>query len=226
MRCASARRIISEGLDGELRPDGAAELKKHLAGCPECRAFARNLESIVGNAKELPGLEPSGRVWPKIVSGIRTPGIEEAVRPARAFGWRPALAAASILILIGAGLFIGLQYRRAAVTSTPPERGSAAFTMAKLTEAQAHYEKAIGALIEAVRSQGSGLAPGLADVFERNLAGLDRTIQVCRQMVDRNPDDPVLRAHLLTAYREKVNLFEEIVAIGRTSGDQIKTTTL
>ena len=45
-------------------------------------------------------------------------------------------------------------------------------------------------------------------------------------MVDRDPEDPVLRAHLLTAYREKVSLFEEIVGVGRAAADRTKTTTL
>jgi hypothetical protein len=223
MRCASARRLINDGLDEALRPDRAADLKRHLAVCPGCRAFARDLESIVGQAGKLPGREPSGRVWQKIASGVRTPGVEEPATPVQAFRWRYALAAASALVVIGAGLIIGLQHRRPAAV---PGRGSAAFTMAKLKEAQTYYEKAIGALSEAVRSQESSLTPGLADVFERNLAGLDQTIQVCRQMVDRSPDDPVIRAYLLTAYREKVNLFEEIVGLGRQPDDRIKTTTL
>ncbi len=223
MRCATARRLINDGLDEPLRPDRAADIEMHLAGCPGCRAFARDFESIVGEAGKLPGLEPSGEVWRKVVSGMRAGVVEEAVPPARAFGWRYALAAATALVVIGAGLIVGLQSRRAAAV---PGRGSAAFTMAKLREAQAYYERAIGALSEAVRSQESSLEPGLADVFERNLAGLDRTIQVCRQMVDRSPDDPALRAHLLAAYREKVNLFDEIVDAGRRPGDRIKTTTL
>jgi anti-sigma factor RsiW len=226
MRCASARRLINDSLDGPLPAEKTAGLKKHLEQCPECRAFAGELESIVGEAGQLPRLEPSAKVWPKIAAGARPSAVEEAAAAPRIVRWRYALAAGSVLGLIGAGLFIGLQYRRAAVRSSLPERGTAAFTMAKLKEAQAYYEKAIVALIEAVRSQEGGLEPALANVFERNLAGLDRTIQVCRQMVDRDPDDPVLRAHLLTAYREKVSLFEELVSIGRTSGDEIKTTTL
>jgi len=98
--------------------------------------------------------------------------------------------------------------------------------MAKLREAQVYYEKAIDALSQAVGSRGGGLEPALADVFERNLSGLDRTIQVCRLMVDRDPDDPALRAHLLAAYREKVSLFEDIMAVGRGRGGKIGTTTL
>ena len=225
MRCASARRMISDGLDVGLRPGRAAELKKHLAVCPGCRDFARDLESIVGEAGKLPGYEPSGQVWQKVVSGVRTSRRDEAIPTARAFRWRYALAAGSALVVIVAGLIIGLQNRRGPGVSVS-DRGSAAFTMAKLTEAQSYYEKAIGALSEAVRSQQSRLTPGLAEVFERNLAGLDRTIQVCRQMVDRSPDDPELRAHLLAAYREKVNLFDEIVDAGRSPRDRIKTTTL
>jgi anti-sigma factor RsiW len=215
--------LISDGMDGELRADAEGRLGKHLSGCPECRAFARDLESIAGGVRNLPGIEPSARVWQKIVSGIRLPVIEEAAPAPRAVRWRFALAAASALAVIGAGLVIGLQHRRAAGL---PDRGSAAFTMAKLKEAQSYYEKAIGALNEAAQSGETVLAPGLAEVFERNLAGLDRTIQVCRQMVDRSPDDPVIRAYLLSAYREKVSLFEEIMSLGRPSGDKIKTTTL
>ena len=226
MRCASVRRLINDSLDGPLPAEKTAGLKKHLAQCPECRAFASELESIVGEAGKLPRLEPSAKVWPKIAAGVRQSRIEEAAAVPRTVRWRYAFAAASVLGLIGAGLFIGLQYRRAAVSSGLPERGTAAFTMAKLKEAQSYYEKAIAALAEAVRSQEAGLEPALANVFERNLAGLDRTIQVCRQMVDSNPDDPVLRAHLLAAYREKVSLFEEIVGVGRTPADRIKTTTL
>jgi anti-sigma factor RsiW len=226
MRCASARRLINDSLDGPLPAEKTAGLKRHLEQCPECRAFGSELESIVGEAGQLPRLEPSAKAWPRIAAGVRPSRIEEAPAAPRIVRWRYALAAGSVLGLIGAGLFIGLQYRRAAVSSSVPERGTAAFTMAKLKEAQAYYEKALVALTEAVRSQEGGLEPALADVFERNLAGLDRTIQVCRQMVDGDPDDPMLRAHLLTAYREKVSLFEAIVGIGRRPGDEIKTTTL
>jgi predicted anti-sigma-YlaC factor YlaD len=225
MRCASARRMISDGLDVAPGPDRAAELKKHLTVCPGCRDFACDLESIVGEAGKLPGYEPSGQVWQKVISGVRTSRRDEAIPTARAFRWRYALAAGSALVVIAAGLIIGLQNRRGPGVSVS-DRGSAAFTMAKLTEAQSYYEKAIGALSEAVRSQQSRLTPGLAEVFERNLAGLDRTIQVCRQMVDRSPNDPMIRAYLLTAYREKVDLFENIMGFGRPPGDQTRPTTL
>jgi predicted anti-sigma-YlaC factor YlaD len=223
MRCASARKLISESLDEAPRAARAAALKEHLAACPDCRSFAGDLESIVREAGRLPALEPSGRVWPSIAAGVRASKAVETAPSGFAVRWRFALAAASSLIILGAGLIIGLQHRR---TAGAGERGSVEFAMAKLKEAQAYYEKAIGALSEAVRSQENALAPELAEVFERNLEGLDQTIQVCRQMVTRSPDDPTVRAYLLTAYREKVSLFEEIMGLGPSSGAKTKAATL
>ena len=223
MRCASAKRLISESLDEALRPGRAAALKDHLAKCGECRRLAADLESIVSGARRLPVLEPSGPVWQKIAAGVRASGAGATPPAGFAVRRRYALAAASLLAVLGAGLIIGLQLRRAAGTR---ERGSIAFSMAKLKEAQTHYEKAIGALSQAVRSREGRLAPELAEVFERNLAGLDQSIQVCRQMVSRSPDDLSVRAYLLTAYREKVSLFEEIMGLGAPARTSEKPTTL
>lgn len=223
MKCASARKSINESLDEAVRPDRAAVLKEHLAKCGECRRFARDLESIVGEARNLPVLEPSRQAWPKIAAGVRASKTEEAAPSRVAVRWRYGLAAASALVVLAVGLIIGLQHRRSAGVG---DRGSVEFAMAKLKEAQRYYEKAIGALSEAVRSRERCLAPELADVFECNLEGLDQTILVCRQMVNRSPDDPAVRTYLLTAYREKVSLFEEIMGIGPSSGAKTKATTL
>jgi hypothetical protein len=44
--------------------------------------------------------------------------------------------------------------------------------------------------------------------------------------VSRSPDDPTVRAYLLTAYREKVSLFEEIMGLGPSSVAKTKAATL
>lgn len=223
MRCASAGRLISENLDEPLRPDRAAGLKKHLAACPACRSLAGDFESIVREAGRLPALEPSAGVWPKIVAGVRASGNAAPERAGFGARWRFALAAACSLILVGAGVWIGVRHRTA---EAAVERGSVGFAMAKLREAQAYYEKAIGALSEAVRAREKAMAPGLAEVFERNLEGLDQSIRVCRQMVGRNPEDVTARTCLLTAYREKVNLLEDAMGVGPAAGGRTKATTL
>lgn len=230
MRCVKARRLISDGLDEPLRPDRAGALAGHLEGCPECRAFARDLGLIVDQAGKLPPVEPPAGAWRKIAAGVRAAGAMSPAgetasgpRPGR---WRYALAAASLLGVVGAGIVIGLRYRRATSTADSPGRGTPAYTLAKIREAQDHYEKALAALGEAARGGPGGLEPVLADAFAQNLAGLDRTIEVCRRMVEENPEDLVFRAHLLAAYREKVSLVETIVGFGRAPDRKMKTTTL
>jgi predicted anti-sigma-YlaC factor YlaD len=223
MRCASARKLISESLDEAPRADRAAKLKDHLAACPDCLRFADDFESIVREAGRLPVLEPSGEVWTKIVAGLRTSRSAAPAAPRFAGRRRLALAAACSVIVLAAGVVIGLRDRTGAAAA---KRGSVEFAMAKLKEAQAYYEKAIGALSEAVRAREKDIAPGLAEVFERNLEGLDQSIRVCRQMVNKSPDDPTARTCLLTAYREKVNLFEDVMGLGPASGGRTKTTTL
>ena len=226
MRCAPARRLISDGLDEALRPDRAASLSRHLEGCPECRAFARDLGALADEAGRLPAAEPSEEAWRKIAAGVRAARAGETASAPRLGRWRYALAAASLLGLVGAGIVIGLRFRRGATTADLPGRGTAAYTLAKIREAQDHYERALAALGEAARGGPGELEPVLAYAFAQNLAGLDRTIEVCRRMVEENPDDLVFRAHLLAAYREKVSLVEMIVGFGRAPHIEIKTTTL
>ncbi len=46
MRCATARRRLSDKLDGALRPGGGVRLEAHLRACPACRAYGEGLARI------------------------------------------------------------------------------------------------------------------------------------------------------------------------------------
>jgi tetratricopeptide (TPR) repeat protein len=160
-------------------------------------------------------------VWQKIAAGVRevrrhapAEAAEEQIRLRRFWapaGWAYAAAAALLLLAVGGGI-----YRQVRQAAGEHERGrSVEFTLAKLQEAQGYYEKAIQALNQAVEAQESRMDPRLADVFKRNLAAMDETIQACRQIVEQDPDNITVRAYLLTAYREKVNFLEEVMGAGR-----------
>jgi tetratricopeptide (TPR) repeat protein len=178
---------------------------------------------IVSGARNLPAPDPSPLVWQKIASEVRKSKREVMIATGHAARWRYAAAAAAGLIIIGGGLVIGLWMgRRPAV----PDRGSVEFTLAKLAEAQRHYEQAIAALSEAVQSRKGGLNPELSEVFKRTLEAMDETIQVCRQLAQKDPEDLTVRAYLLSAYREKVTFLQEIVGFEGTEDAKIKTTTL
>ena len=81
-------------------------------------------------------------------------------------------------------------------------------TLAKLDEAERHYQQAIRALSEAFASERGTLPPQVAELFDRNLSVIDVTIQVCRAAVVEEPDDLQARNYLLAAYMNKVTLLD------------------
>jgi len=232
MKCSSARELIGDYIDGALSPDRAAELKVHLDGCRECLELARDFAAIVERAKGFAELEPSAEVWPRIAAAVGRALREEPEAAGErrnrlpAFGKpaRWAVAAAAALVLVSAGVVL-IRQRPGSAAGSANER-SVEFTLAKLQEAQEYYEKAIGALNEAVRSQEGDLDPRLTEAFSRNLAAIDETIQACRQIVQQDPDNLTARAYLLTAYREKVSFLEELMGVERSAASGRAETTL
>jgi anti-sigma factor RsiW len=231
MKCAAAREWISDYVDGNLDPGREAEIKAHLEDCRECRELAADFAAIVRGAKSLGSLEPSPAVWPRITARVKEARPEAPARPRERRSWLQAFwkhagwvyAGAAALVLVIAG---GIIVRQGTWSNAGlPKEGTVEFTLARLQEAQGYYDKAIQALGEAVKSRESGMDPRLAEVFNVNLAAMDDTIQACRQIVEKDPDNLAARAYLLTAYREKVNFLEEIMGAERSAvPDKSKTT--
>ncbi len=223
MKCTIAQEWISVSLDEELGAKRQAELEAHLEACHACRMVARDLETIVQQAGNLSSPEPAPSVWPRIAAAVKE-SLRDAPAAVRdrenwfaAFWTRPAwryAAVAALFLVIGGAVII---QQKPWKTAGPATENSVEYTLAKLQEAQIYYEKAIQSLNEAVQSQESRLAPQLAEIFLRNLAALDETIQACRQVVEREPGNLTVRAYLLTAYREKVDILEELMGLERSS---------
>jgi len=207
---------ISRAIDGDLSERESARLERHLAACGECRVLREDLRRIVRGAARLETPEPSGTVWQNVrarleVGAIRPPaeGAEIVRRPL--FGLsHPALrfagAAAVALILVASGLVIGRRLGREEVRLSP-EAGEA-YTLAKLDEAELHYQQAIKALGEAFAAEKGALDPQVAELFDRNLTVIDATIQACRRAVLEEPDDLEARNYLLAAYTQKLTLLD------------------
>ncbi len=232
MKCAVAREWISESLDGELGAEQQIELKTHLEACVDCRAFARDFEKIVRQARTLSLPEPSPVVWPRITAAVReslekAPASAPRERPRWGAFWNPprwrfAAAAALVLVIVGAMVIRHVPWRAAESV----REGSVEYSLAKIQEAQSYYEKAIRSLTEAAKSQDSSLNPQLAEIFARNLAAMDETIQACRQIVEGDPANLTARAYLLTAYREKVDFLEQMMGLERSAAREKTETAL
>jgi len=233
MKCADAQEWLSESLDGELGAKREAELRAHLEACPDCRSLARDFAEIARQAKDLNMPEPSPSLWPRIAAEVRNSFAEVPAAGLRKKGgwgvfgnmnlWRLAGAAALALVVVGALVIRQVPWRTAAV---PGQEDSAEYTLSKLREAQDYYEKAIASLSEAVRSGDRSLPPELAEIFERNLEAMDETIQTCRRIIEEDPSNLTPRAYLLTAYREKVNVLEEMMGLERSVAPEKAETAL
>lgn len=217
MRCRTARKLISRSIDEKLSARKGARLERHLAGCDDCRGLAADLRRIVDGAAGMETPAPSDKVWSNIRAGLaaETSGrtVQAPRRPVIALGW-PALRAAGVavvaLVLVAAGVFVG---RRLGGSRTEPMGPEARerYTLAKLDEAEGHYEQAIKALGEAFAAEKGRLAPQVVELFDRNLAVVDATIQACREAVLAAPDDLEARSFLLAAYTRKITLLDSAV---------------
>ena len=216
MRCRTAQRHISRSVDGELSAGRARRLERHLDKCADCRALAADLRAIAGAAPRIDAPEPSDKVWKSIRAELARADMEPSRaavgrerRPLLGLGvpaLRYAGAAALALVLVAAGVFIGLRLGRQGASPAPA--GGEMTTLAKLDEAERHYQQAIRALSEAFASERGTLPPQVAELFDRNLSVIDVTIQVCRAAVVEEPDDLQARNYLLAAYMNKVTLLD------------------
>jgi Putative zinc-finger len=77
--------------------------------------------------------------------------------------------------------------------------------MKLVREAEQKYLAAIAILSQDVTRHRSQIDPSVLARFDSALSDIDRTIQETRQIVRRNPDDPVALQYLLAAYARKVD---------------------
>ncbi len=227
MTCNKAQRYISEYVDGTLGARQAAALERHLERCAGCREVLEDFRAMKLSAAELPAPEPGDEVWSRIRTGL-VRAAASAKRPETSpsrglFGlaWTsPALrlagAAALALILVASGVLIGTRLGRHGGSAQPAD--PEAYTLAKLDEAETYYQKAIRSLSEAFAAQKGTMVPQVAEVFERNLAVIDATIQACRQAVLKEPDDLQARNYLLAAYMDKLSFLDTALDFQRRSG--------
>lgn len=111
MRCESARRSISDRLDGIPAAGRKARLERHLEGCPSCRAYLRDLETLAGGIRARPSDDPPPEFWTDFerrlaerMASLQMPSGERAVTPPRLRKW--AWAGAASLVVAAALIYI------------------------------------------------------------------------------------------------------------------------
>jgi hypothetical protein len=228
MRCTKARRLINEAIDGTLPGNKSSDFHEHLEICSECKQIFEDFQGIAEQARNLSAPSPSDAVWLKIQAKLQATKKEEAETPQpqkknwlSAIFYSPsfkyALATVLVVAIIGGGIWFGLKPWKG--RGVEGGNGAMKYTLAKLDEAERHYQLAIKALNEAVAAQRGNLDPQAAEVFRENLEIIDSSIQACKQVIQKEPDNLKVRACLLDAYREKVDFLDAVMEMEK-SGSQ------
>jgi anti-sigma factor RsiW len=224
MRCSTARKWVSQYIDGDLDSRRQGQLKRHMDGCEDCRKLMQDFHEIVAHAGGISDPSPRDSTWGKIQARLeqirgwqRVPaytGRERRMFPR----WGYALAAAALLGVVAGAITLGPRFLSRAPMFSELDRQQ--YTMTKLEEAELHYQEAIKALAEAVAAQGDQVDPALAEVFKTNLEIVSASIAECKLAVMSNPEDLESRRFLLAAYKKKTDLYNIWMSVQDESSPQ------
>jgi anti-sigma factor RsiW len=231
---------LSAYLDAELDPAARAEVDRHLASCPGCRAALADLEQIRGAALAWgeATVQPDRDLWTGIAArlsdarqGTATTAriVEFAAAPARTRWYQrrwsvgvPELAlAATVMAAVAGGL---LWYRPAetppaVVTEAAPIVAEGepyvvdAAAVVPVSFADAQYDAAVRDLEQVLQSQRDRLDPRTVIVLERNLRVIDDAIREAREALAADPANTLLNSHLASARRRKLDLLRRAALI-------------
>jgi len=119
---------------------------------------------------------------------------------------------------VAAAVFIGLRVGIPEKTTSSPNGQN--YALAKLKEAEHHYQMAIKALWEAVQAQKKSYDPQIAKIFKANLEIIDDSIQACKLALQSDPRDLESRKFLLAAYKKKAELLGSMMEISINSSQK------
>lgn len=229
MKCAKAKKLISENIDGNLDTRKASSLEEHLDACPDCHELLKDFQRIKQKAKSLEKAEPSGQTWFRIQARLKekmqAPLPEPRVRflyfPARL---RFAVSTALLLLITGGAVIIGLRIRNRGDILNG--NNGQKYAMAKIQEAEQHYKLAIKALWEAVQAQKENFDPKLAETFRINLELIDASLADCERAIKSDPGDWESQYYLLAVYKKKAELLDNMIDVSSTAPQKKESKTI
>jgi hypothetical protein len=232
MTCHDAEPLLHEALDAPLPPADAAALAGHLDTCAACRDLEADLSLARGASGALETPIVPSTLWPALAAQLEREGLLAAavVGPSRkpwqqymqTYAWM-ALAAS---LLAGVGAALVWRANAPATPSTtvvtaPPAAAPGNVRAPRTVEAieielrlaAEHYERAITALEGLAAEDRTRIDPAVAQVVERNLGLIDLAIADSRKALQGQPGSLVAQASLFDAYRQKVALLQDLIAM-------------
>lgn len=201
---------FSEYLDGELPPERAGLLERHVAECGECAALLEELRRVVLRAQALDDRPPSHDLWPGVAAAIRTParGLRRVSLPL------PALIAAGVLLMLGSVSATLLWQRgRAAPESIAVAPESPAFVSQAVSPSELGYVGAVRGLELELERNRERLDTLTVRILEEKLALIDRAIGEAERALAGDPADGYLAGHLTRTRLRKIDLLRRAAVL-------------
>ena len=229
MTCHDAESLLHDALDAPLPPADAAALAAHLETCAACRDLQADLALVGEAARALDRPIVPAAMWTRLSTQLEREGLIASASAAarsrtswRGYAWM--VVAASLLAGVGATLLwrVSEQATPAIPTAAAPRQvapGNARDPRTveaieiELRVAAEHYEKAITALEGLAAEDRARIDPAVAQVVERNLRLIDTAIADSRKALQGQPGSLVAQASLFDAYRQKVALLQDLIAM-------------
>jgi len=209
-------------LTAYLEGEGNTSVRLHAEQCSSCGALLDDLESIRVAAKEWPLESPSPRVW----SNIRATLAEEGVFRERESFWRkwipqaslltgatPVAALAFTLVLAVILIFRGDIHRNGVPTSSPAPVAASVVPVG-LTGVQANLVRTVQTMEESYKAREESLDPSAKQIYQAGLTSLNHSIQECRDSLQQQPHNTLVREYLLQAYAQKAEVLASAMEYG------------
>jgi hypothetical protein len=237
MSCEEHVDAIGELVEGTLPPPARATLEAHLQECATCRGLVADLRRIRLAAQALPRLKAPEDGWALLSERLKREGMPAASTDTLASGRAPRLAwlrvpsswlrpgpvlvAATLAIAVTASLLLLRTGSDSGPRATGPggpavasaDRDVAQSVAEELRLAEQHYERAIAGLEQIAKAGEGTLDPQVAATLQKNLSVIDQAIQESRVALQSQPASQVAQESLFEAFRRKVGLLQETVAL-------------
>jgi anti-sigma factor RsiW len=235
MNCTQAQDRFAELLDARLNEAGTAEVRAHLASCPDCQREFSSLAQTLSALDKLPDAKPGARLRAGFYAMLEeeknsAASVQAAVvrrhRAARLTIWRWILAPAGALAIALGAFQFGTHYG----TSVAPQAGTDAATKKELAELRAKVDSVgqlVGMSLLQQRSTSERLQTVLATLDQKNpnqkilsdLIGalaLDPSVNVRLTALDAlypHADQQLVRAGVLASLPREQNPLVQVAMI-------------
>ncbi|HEY6120087.1 MAG TPA: zf-HC2 domain-containing protein [Pyrinomonadaceae bacterium] len=232
MNCEKCQELVSDLLDGSLRPQDEIVLNQHLEECLQCADVRRDLESIVSfcraNRGEYGAVPNERAMWLGIRNVIESEALAGAAnaRPVTSErrssiaswlsrSWElslPQLAASvvGIVLLVSLTTFVALRRSEGGAGVTPATvLSTSAVGATNVSSRMWQQQQAISYWNQRVEVNKARWSQDMRDTFDRNLKVIDQAVNDSMGELNKNPHDEVSEEMLNAALNEKLALLKE-----------------